>query len=340
METIILQEPGHFKQTDKEFDLSLQPDEALLKVHRIGICGTDLHAYAGEQPFFSYPRILGHELGVEVVETGSEVENVSVGDHCSVEPYRYNPNDQAVRQGKLNCTEDMSVLGVHEDGGMREYFKFPAKFLHPSDKLTYEQLALVEPLGIGCHAVNRANITPDDRVLVIGVGPIGFGALQFTIATGAEVAVMEIDPARKEFCQQQFNLAGVINPAEDDSKDQLLDLFNGELPSVVLDATGNKRSMENTFDFVAHGGRLVFIGLFQGDVSFHDPSFHAKELTLMASRNALSSDFEQIIQQIEEGEIDTNPWITHRATFSDMIDEFDNWLTPESNVFKAMVELP
>ncbi len=159
MKTIVLAEPGRFEIKNTEIDFNVERDEALLKVHRVGICGTDLHAYAGEQPFFSYPRVLGHELGVEVVETGSEVENISVGDRCSVEPYRYQPSDQAVRQGKPNCAERMSVLGVHEDGGMREYFKFPAKFLHRSNKLSYDQLALIEPLGIGCHAVNRAGIT-------------------------------------------------------------------------------------------------------------------------------------------------------------------------------------
>ncbi|MDR8393333.1 zinc-binding alcohol dehydrogenase family protein [Aliifodinibius sp. S!AR15-10] len=339
MNTIILQEPGDFKQTQKEFDLNLEPGEALLKVHRIGICGTDLHAYAGEQPFFSYPRILGHELGVEVVETGSKVENVSVGDRCSVEPYRYYPEDQAVKSGKPNCAERMSVLGVHEDGGMREYFKFPAKFLHPSEELTYDQLALMEPLGIGCHAVNRANITSEDRVLVVGAGPIGLGALQFALAADAEVAVMEIDEGRMAFCRESFDLAGGVNPLQEDAKEQLRALFGGNLPSVVLDATGNKQSMENAFDLVAHGGRLVYVGLFQGDVTFHDPDFHKKELTLMASRNALAEDFRQIIRFVEQGAIDTDPWITHRARFDEMIGEFDSWLKPESGVIKAMVEL-
>ncbi|MDR8393805.1 zinc-binding alcohol dehydrogenase family protein [Aliifodinibius sp. S!AR15-10] len=339
IQTVVLEEPGDFYETETELDTTLAPDEALLKVHRIGICGTDLHAYAGEQPFFSYPRILGHELGVEVVETGSRVDNISVGDRCSVEPYRYNPEDQAVKSGKPNCAEHMSVLGVHEDGGMREYFKFPAKFLHVSEKMSYDQLALVEPLGIGCHAVNRADITSDDRVLVIGAGPIGLGALQFALATGAEVAIMEIDKGRMEFCQESFDLAGGINPLDEDAKDQLKSLFGGDLPSVVLDATGNKQSMENAFDLVAHGGKLVYIGLIQGDLTFHDPDFHKKELTLMASRNALAEDFKQIIRLVEEGKIDTDPWITHRAQFDDMIDEFDGWLKPEAGVIKAMVEV-
>lgn len=337
--TVLLKEPGNFHKAITELDTDLAPDEALLKVHRVGICGTDLHAYTGEQPFFDYPRVLGHELGVEVVDIGNEVKNISVGDCCSVEPYRYNPKDQAVQRGKPNCAEHMSVLGVHEDGGMREYFKFPAKFLHPSDQLSYDQLALVEPLGIGCHAVNRANISSHDRVLVIGAGPIGLGALQFALDTGAEVAVMEIDEGRLKFCRSTFDLAGGFNPLNDDCIEQLRSLFDGYLPSVVLDATGNKQSMENAFDLVAHGGTLVYIGLFQGDVTFQDPDFHKKELTLMASRNALAADFKQIIRSIEEGQIDTNPWITHRSSFEDMIGQFDDWLKPESNVIKAMVEV-
>ncbi len=339
MKAVILEEPGRFVWVDQDFELSLAPDEALLKVHRIGICGTDLHAFAGEQPFFSYPRILGHELGVEVVKTGKEVENVSVGDRCSVEPYRYNTEDQAVRKGKPNCAEHMSVLGVHEDGGMREYFKFPAKFLHPSKKLSYSQLALVEPLGIGCHAVNRAQVSSEDRVLVIGGGPIGMGALQFARNAGADVAIMEVDKGRMEFCQQTFDLAGGVNPMEDDPEKQLRSLFDGNLPSVVLDATGNKKSMEAAFNYVAHGGKLVYIGLIQGDITFHDPDFHKKELTVMASRNALASDFEQIIHAMEEGHINIDPWITHQANFEDMIEQFDEWLKPGSNVIKAMVEL-
>lgn len=222
---------------------------------------------------------------------------------------------------------------------MREYFTFPAKFLHPSGELSYDQLALVEPLGIGCHAVSRAGITAADRVLVNGVGPIGLGALQFALAAGAEVAVMEIDDDRTAFCRQQFDLAGAINPLEEDAEQKLRGTFGGDLPTVVLDATGNKQSMESAFELVAHGGRLVYIGLIQGDITFHDPDFHQKELTLLASRNALAEDFRQIIRSVEAGRIDTDPWITHRANFDEMIGEFDHWLDPETKVIKAMVEV-
>jgi len=339
MNSLILQEPGKFHYKQTESPNAIGPDEALLKVHRIGICGTDLHAYAGVQPYFSYPRILGHELGVEVVDIGDEVESVNIGDKCSIEPYRFtNSEDPAVQKGKPNCAEHLSVLGVHEDGGMREYFTFPAKFLHTSSKLSYEQLALIEPLSIGCHAVNRASITGEDEVMVIGAGPIGLGTIQFAKAAGAQVAVMEIDKRRLEFCRNMVDISGYIKPGDGSTEEQIRSVFGGKLPSVVLDATGSHASMEKAFDYVAHGGRLVFVGLFQGDVTFSDPDFHKKELTLMASRNALSAEFDQIIHAIEENEIDTSSWITHRTNFGSLADTFEQWLNADELVIKAMAE--
>jgi len=339
MKSIILNEPGDFDLIDKNFDLELASNEVLMKVHRIGICGTDLHAYEGNQPFFSYPRILGHELGLEVVEIGDEVSNVKVGEKCTIEPYKTpNPSDQAVRRGKTNCAENISVFGVHEDGGMREYFKYPSKYVHRSEKLSYEQLALVEPLCIGCHGVNRAQVSEDDNVVVVGVGPIGLSTIQFAKATGAKVVALEMDANRIKFCRDELNIE-CVNAGSANVESDIRKCFDGDLPTIVLDATGNPKSMTKAFEYVAHGGILVFIGLFQGDLTFHDPYFHKKELTLMSSRNALPTDFDQVIRDIEEGKIDTNPWITHRAKFDRMIDHFDDWLLPESKVIKAMVEL-
>lgn len=339
MKTIILQQPGNFSYTDTALDEQLQPDEVLVKVHRVGICGTDYHAYRGKQPFFSYPRILGHELGVEVIEKGLAVENVKVGDACSVEPYLNVTQDQAVRRGFTNCGENVRVLGVHIDGGMREYFKVPAKYLHKSDQLSYEQLAVVEPLGIGCHAVNRAGIQKEDLVLVIGAGPIGLGAVLFATATGAKTVLMDLNEQRLTFAKQTTSIAGTVVAGQEDAFEQLKHQFDGDLPTVVMDATGNQHSMNKALEYAAPAGRIVFIGLFQGDFSFHDPYFHKKELTLLASRNALPTDFRQIIKMMEEGRISTEDWITHRAPFDDMIHQFEQWLKPESQVIKAVVSL-
>ncbi|MEK6476560.1 zinc-binding alcohol dehydrogenase family protein [Catalinimonas sp. 4WD22] len=339
MKTIILEEPGKFNYTETNLEKSLQAEEALLKVHRIGICGTDYHAFRGRQPFFSYPRILGHELGVEVIEVGKKVHHVKIGDRCSVEPYLNSTQDQAVKRGFTNCGENLSVLGVHQDGGMREYLKVPAQYLHKSDKLSYEQLAVVEPLGIGCHAVNRAGITADDYVLVVGSGPIGLGTVLFATATGAKTVVMDVNEERLAFARTAADIAGTVLAGKEDTLEQLRAQFDGDLPTVVLDATGNPHSMSKALEYAAPAGKIVFIGLFQGDFSFHDPYFHKKELTLMASRNALPSDFRQIIHMMEEGSINTDAWITHRSSFEDMIAQFDLWLKPESGVIKAVVSL-
>ncbi len=339
MKTLVLEEPGKFNYTDTTIDESLSVDEALVKVQRIGICGTDFHAYRGNQPFFTYPRILGHELGVEVLKVGAQVLDVAVGDKCSVEPYLNKTLDQAVRRGFTNCGENISVLGVHEDGGMREHFKLPAKYLHQSAKLSYEQLAVVEPLGIGCHAVNRANIQSDDLVLVVGAGPIGLATVIFATARGAKTVVMDINQERLNFAQETISIHGTVLASRDDTIDKLREQFDGDLPTVVLDATGNKHSMAKALDYAAPAGRIVFIGLFQGDFTFHDPYFHKKELTLMASRNALPVDFKQIIRMMEEGSINIDRWITHRSSFEEMVDKFDGWLKPEAGVIKAVVSL-
>jgi len=339
MKTLVLEQPGKLNYTDTPLDETLQPNEVLVKVHRIGICGTDYHAFRGKQPFFTYPRILGHELGVEVLKTGGEVTGVKVGDRCSVEPYLNTTQDQAVRNGFTNCGENVSVIGVHEDGGMREFIKVPAKYLHKSDKLSYEQLAVIEPLGIGCHAVNRARVSPDDSVLVVGAGPIGLGAVLFATAAGAKTVVMDLSEVRLAFAAGVTDIAGTVVAGKEDTIEKLREQFDGDLPTVVLDATGNKHSMSQALEYAAPAGSIVFIGLFQGDFSFHDPYFHKKELTLMASRNALPSDFKQIIRMMEEGRINVDQWITHRSKFEEMADQFEDWLRPESKVIKAVVSL-
>jgi hypothetical protein len=345
MKTITLSQPHQFALTDTQPPTDLQPGEALVRVHRVGICGTDLHAYRGKQPFFSYPRILGHELGVEIrdlrFEIGGEspisnLQSLSVSDRCSVEPYLNCGRCIACRNGKTNCCTSLQVLGVHTDGGMREYIKVPLHKLHKSSVLSYEQLALVETLGIGAHAVDRAQLQPNEFVLVIGAGPIGLATLQFVQLHTPNVIVMDISPQRLAFCQQQLRVPHVLR-ADENPLAHIEAITNGDLPTAVFDATGNISSMNNAFQYVAHGGKLVFVGLTQADVVFNDPFFHRREITLFASRNALSKDFPRIIQLVESGRIDTRPWITHRASADDMLAQFDGWLKPESGTIKAVV---
>ena len=339
MKTIVLTEPGRFESITAADAPPPGAGEALVRVHRIGVCGTDLHAFAGKQPFFTYPRILGHELGVEVLAVGEAVSNVKPGDRCALEPYVNCQKCIACRRGRGNCCTAMQVIGVHTDGGMRERFVVPARKLHPSSALGFEQLALVEPLGIGAHAVERAALEEGETALVIGAGPIGLATIQFAREKGARVIVLDIHDGRLGFCRSQLGVEETIHGGREDVTARLREITSGDMPTAVFDATGNPRSMAVAFGYPAHGGRLVFVGLFQGDLTFHDPDFHKRELTVLASRNAHPADFPRIIGLIEAGRIDTAPWITHRASLEGTPAEFPSWTDPETGVIKAMISI-
>ena len=338
MQQIVLKQPGEFFAHDIPQPTSPGLGEALIRVHRIGVCGTDLHAYTGKQPFFEYPRVLGHELGIEVVEVGENDRGVIAGDSCAVQPYMNCGECIACRRGKPNCCCSMRVLGVQMDGAMAPYFIVPVDKLHKSETLTADELALVEMLGIGAHAIERAAPTADENVLVIGAGPIGLGVMQFAKAAGCQVTAMDISDDRLQFCQDQLGVAHTVNPLQGDAEQLLRSTLGGDLPTVILDATGNLNSMNTTFELIDHGGKIVFVGLVQGDVTFNDPNFHCRELTVMSTRNALPSTLDNVLRLLETGTVDTSPWITHRLGLGDVVDQFAS-LQGTPGLVKAMIEV-
>ncbi|WP_406695554.1 zinc-binding alcohol dehydrogenase family protein [Singulisphaera sp. Ch08] len=338
MKALLLESPKNLKRVEIDSPGNPGPGEALVRVHRVGVCGTDISGYLGKMPFFSYPRIPGHELGVEVLAIGEGVTQVKPGDHCSVEPYINDPNSYASRRGHPNCCENLQVLGVHRDGGLRPEFLLPARKLHPSTSLTFDQLAIVETLAIGCHAVNRAAPLSDESVLIIGAGPIGLSTLEFVKLTGAKTIVLDVNQHRLDFCRRVMGVEHTVKNSENLEKD-LRDLTDGHLPDVVIDATGNSASMSSAFGLIAPGGRLVFVGITTEEVHFKHALFHKPEGTLLCSRNALPADFRRIIGLIEEGMIDTKPWITHRAAFDELPSLFPSFTKAETGVIKAIVEI-
>lgn len=336
MQTILLEKPGQLRLLQQQEPGAPGPGEVLVQVRQVGVCGTDLHAYQGNQPFFSYPRVLGHELGVEVLAVGEKVEDLSIGMRCSVEPYFSCGTCPSCRRGKPNCCMNIKVFGVHIDGGMRQFALLPARYLHPAQTLSFEQLALVEPLAIGAHAVSRANLATKEAVLVVGAGPIGLAVMQFVLLAGTRVFVLDVSPQRLNFCRQHWPEVTCLD-GRSDPHASLRELFGDDLPTAVFDATGNPRSMQASFSYAGYGGRVIFVGLFQGNITFNDPDFHRRELTLLSSRNGLSADFQYIIATLEKGQIDMRPWITHRATAEQAIDEFPRWFDRESGIIKALI---
>ncbi len=341
MKAIQLEQPKAFREIDLPEPPPPGPGDAVVRVFRVGVCGTDYSGYLGKMPFFSYPRIPGHELGVEVVAVGEGVTGVKVGDKAAVEPYINCQRCYSCTRGHTNCCENHQTLGVHIDGGLRPLFTVPARKLHVSTTLSYEQLALVETLGIGLHAINRANPKADETVFVIGAGPIGLSVIEFAKIAGSRVVVMDLNERRLAFAREKMGVTETIlsTGVLDTDVKAFTELTGGKLGNVVVDATGSARSMVSAYNFVGFTGRLVWVGITPDELHFTQPLMHRREMTFLASRNALAHEFTRIIRLIEGGVIDTRPWVTHRAPMADLIGVFPTWLKPETGVVKAMVEV-
>ena len=315
-----------------------KPGEALVRIRRVGICGTDLHAFQGEQPYFTYPKILGHELCGEIAEIGENSCGLKKGDPVVIIPYVECGKCIACRQGKTNCCTRLNLFGVHWDGGMQEYLSVPVDHLIRTEKLSFDQMAMVECLGIGAHAVRRAQVKEGETALVIGAGPIGMSVMQFAKEAGAKVIALDIVKDRLEFCRDRFKVDYIVDGRGDAIK-EIESITNGDYPLVVFDATGNAKSMMNAINFLAHGGRLILVSLVKDHITYYDPDFHRRETTLMGSRNATREDMEHVVRSVETGKVDASSFITHRAPFDQMISVFESWLKPETGVIKAVVEL-
>ena len=335
MKSLVCTKPQQFDYQKIDHP-NLSKGHAILKVKRLGICGTDLHAFEGTQPYFSYPRILGHELVCEIFEI-EENTDFKVGDAVTFIPYFSCEKCIACRKGKPNCCTNLQVFGVHIDGGMSEFINVPTQYLVRSEGLSFDELALVEPLAIGCHGVNRANVQADEFVLVVGAGPIGLGTMEFAKIAGAKVIALDVNESRLKFCQEKLNINFTINALSDDVVARLQEITNNDMPTVIIDATGSLRAIENAFQYLAHGGRYVLVGLQKSEISFSHPDFHKREATLMSSRNATRKDFEQVIDAMKKGFINPTNYITHRVDFKQVKGNFESWLNPENGVIKAMV---
>ena len=334
VKAISCREPGHFQALEIP-EPEAADGEIMLRVRRIGICGTDFHAFTGQQPYFEYPRILGHELSAEVVEGSGKFK---AGDTVVPVPYIHCGKCPTCLSGKTNCCPSIRTLGVHTDGGMREFMPVPEKNLMPADDLSHEQVATVECLAIGAHAVSRAGLEPGQWIAVAGTGPIGIGVLHFARLAGARTIAIDINPDRLDYCRRIIGVDACVD-GRGETVNQLREITAGNLPEKVFDATGAPAAMEAAFEYVGHGGALILVSIVKGNISFSDPLFHAREMTVMSSRNATRSDFSLVMDALRDGKIETSSFVTHRCQFDDLIGTFDKWSNPSTGVVKGMVAL-
>lgn len=335
MDVVVCREPGTLVIEQRPIP-EPGPGEVLVRVKRVGMCGTDMHIFRGVQPYLSYPRVMGHEFSGEVVEA-PEDSALKPGEPVYVVPYLSCGECSACRKDRTNCCTSLSVLGVHRDGGLAEYVTVPERFVCSARGISLDEAAMIEFLAIGAHAVRRANVQPHQRVLVSGSGPIGIACALFSKLRGGDVAVIDSRPERLALCRDKLGIPHVLNLSPE-LVANLLTISNGDMFDVVFDATGNPQAMEKGFDYVAHGGTYVLVSVVNADIKFSDPEFHKREITLMGSRNATAEDFERVLESIRAGSIPTADLHTHRIPMRQLPATIDQWLKPESRVIKAMVE--
>lgn len=341
MRAVICESPGSLRLIDRPVP---EPGvgTARVAIRRVGVCGTDLHGFRGRQPFLEYPRVFGHELSGVIDALGDPQDegglgaDLQVGTPVVIMPYLHCGNCVACRGGRTNCCARLEVLGVHRDGGMQEHLVVPVSHLIPAGDLALDHGALVECLSIGAHAVRRAGVQSGESVLVCGAGPIGLGVLLAARTAGARLFAIELNEDRRRFVHGVIpELQSTATP----SAEWLRGVVGDEGAAVVVDATGNDKSMARAVEYLAHGGRLVFVGLVRGAFSIDHPSFHKREATLLSSRNATREDFEQVIRSFRAGAVDVERLISQRVPLQDAVDGFARWSAPRSSMFKTVLEV-
>jgi len=338
MKVLICEEPGRLTLGERPTP-DIEPGEVLVRIRRVGVCGTDFHICEGKHPYLEYPRVMGHELSGEVVRTSpGSTAGFRPGQQVAVLPYVACGRCVACRRGKPNCCMAIQVLGVHRDGGMCEFLAVPERNVVDAEGISIDQAAMLEFLAIGAHAVRRARLQQGTRALVVGTGPVGIGAMLFARIEGVSVTALDTRPDRLRFCREELGIESTLMPGEDMIA-QMRDLTQGEFYDTVFDATGHAGAMMKGFEYVAHGGTYVLISVVKDHINFSDPEFHKREMSLLGSRNATADDFQHVLANVRNGNIPTHLLNTHKAPLSDAVKSIADWMKAETGVIKALVEV-
>ena len=337
MKAVLFPSPGKVEVTEKEIP-ALGADEVLLRINYIGICGTDLSTFRGANPLVGYPVIPGHEISAVVVETGSEVpEFIKKGMLTTANPYTHCGNCPSCKRRRYNACQYNETMGVQRNGAMQQFIVLPWTKLLMNEKLNKEQLALVEPLSVGFHAVERGSVTDIDTVLVIGCGMIGAGAIIRAALRGARVIAVDLDDHKLRIARK-LGAKYTVNAGKEELHERLQHITMGQGPDVVIEAVGSPVTYVTAIEEVAFTGRVVFIGYAKNEVAFATKLFVQKELDIRGSRNALPEDFRAVMNFMETGKLPLEDLITQKLSPSEVAAAMQNWSEKPADVFKLLVD--
>ena len=311
--------------------------EALVRVRRAGLCGTDLSTFLGKNPLVSYPRVIGHEIAGTIEVLGDAVSGWRAGASVTLSPYKNCGACAACRHNRPNACRNNQTLGVQREGALAEFAVVPAHRLFTSASLSLDHLALVEPFCIGMHAVRRARVAADDAVLVMGCGGVGAGAVAAAAGCGARVIAMDVDP-HKLAQAMALGAADTVVSSDADASEHIRAITGGEGPDVVIEAVGKPATYRLALDLVAACGRIVYIGWVKGDIALEARQIVAKEVDILGSRNA-TDEFAEVIALFESGRIDPLALVTDRVPLDEVPTMFARWAERPESVGKILVEI-
>ena len=315
MKTVLLQQPGEIRISEIEQTQRL-PGQVLIKVRSAGICGSDIGAFKGVNPLVTYPRIIGHEIAGEVIEVPDDERDLKPGDRVILEPYVYCGKCYPCSIGHTNCCENLTVRGVHIEGGMAEYVSHPRHLLHKvPDSIPWHLVPMAEPLVIGMHAVKQSETRPGEHVVITGAGQIGLLAAQYALTLGAIPIV--VDPVDERLAlARKLGIAHTLNPVSCDVVAEIKAITGGRMAEVVIEASGDARAIRGAIDYVAYAGRISLVGWPKDDVPLPTGLFTKKELTIRGSRNSVGQ-FPESLQLIADGKVDVAALLTKTVSMDE-----------------------
>ena len=337
MKAVVMHGPGDVRVENVSHP-TRAPGEALLRVRRIGLCGSDLNSYRGRNPLVSFPRIPGHEIAATIVELDDEhPPHLRVGMDVTLSPYTCCAECPSCRNRRSNACRHNQTLGVQRDGALAEYVSAPVDKLFAAN-LTLEELCLVEPLTVGCHAVSRAQVREEDVVAIFGCGGVGLGAVAASAFRGATTIAIDIDETKLAIARQA-GAAHEIDTRRADAARVLADLTGGEGPDVVIEAVGTPETFRAAVELAAFTGRVVYIGYAKEPVTYETRLFVQKELNILGARNALPEDFEQVIRMLEQHRFPVDATISTVAPLEETPELLRAWSANPGRFTKIMITL-
>lgn len=338
MQAFVINKPGSVGFTEEVAKPEIKTGEVLVKIKKVGFCGSDLNTFRGLNPIVTYPRIPGHEIAAEIVEIGTDVPaDFKVGDKVVVLPYTTCGECWSCLSGRPNACKNNKTLGVQQDGGMLEYLSVPyEKLVGNVNELSFSEIAIVEPLAVGFHAARRGEGKKGEYMLVFGCGMVGLGAICKGNRDGATVIAVDIDDEKLELARQ-FGATHLINSAKMNLEEEVLKITEGHGATVTVEAIGLSQTFIAAVDLTSFAGRVVYVGYAKDEIAFDTKKFVMKEIQIRGSRNAIKDDFADVLQAMKDMDLPIDKLISKDVPLAEAGEALKYWDDNTAEITKILV---